>query len=143
MPELSLEEELVADLRMTRQVIEERGHTRGHLISFDDSVCMTGAAAIAVEGTKFVDYVKTSGDGAYADKYDWDSRTVRLLEALSAFSPHYGRGRRAMKRFIRSIVGYNDGAMNKEEALAWVDKALSHAEKALAEAGRMSVEEEL
>lgn len=142
--ELSMEEELLADLWTTRQVIQERGHTRGYLINpQDDSVCMTGAAAIAVQGVEFIDYVKSGRDNAFADKFDWEPRTVRLLEALAAFSPAYGRGRNAMKRFIRRIVGYNDGPCNKDEALKWVDKAIEHAEKAVAEAGRMSVEEEL
>lgn len=142
--ELSLEEELLADLRMTRQVIEERGHTQGYLINPDtDEVCMTGAAAIAVQGVEFIDYVKAGNDNAFADKFDWDSRTVRLLEALAAYSPKHGSGRNAMRRFIRSIVGYNDGPCSKTEALKWVDKAIGHAEKAVAEIGRMSVEEEL
>lgn len=145
MYELSLDEELVADLRTTRQVIEDRGHTRGALIDGADgegSVCLTGAAGIAVEGVRFIDWVK-AGHNGYGEDFDWTPRSVRLLEALAEFSPYNGRGRRIITKFIRGIVGYNDGPINKESALAWIDKAISQAEKALAEAGRMSVEDDL
>jgi hypothetical protein len=140
----TLEEELLADLRITRQVLVERGHTQGYLINPQtDAVCLTGAAGIAVQGVQFIDWVKAGHHGSFGEGFGWDSRTVRLLEALAAGSPRHGIGRRAMNRFIRGIVGYNDGHCNMEEALRWVDTAIEHAEKAVAEAGRMSAEEEL
>jgi hypothetical protein len=141
--ELSLEEELLADLRMTRQVLEEHGHTQYRLMNADKAVCMTGAALIATEGAAFIDYIERGGNNSDAADFDFSPRSVRLLEALASYSPHYGRGRRAMKRFISRIISYNDGPVNKDQALRWVDKAIEHAEKAVAEVGRMSVEEEL
>jgi len=143
--DLSVEEELLADLRMTRQVLEERGHTRCYLINPNNgSVCLTGAAAIAVEGVKFIDHVQTTRDNGSGSLFDWSPRTVRLLEALAEFSPAYrGHGRSALAKFVNRIIRGNDGPTNYDAALMWVDKAISKAEKAVAEEGRMSVEEEL
>jgi len=123
------EEELLSDLKMTKQVLIERGHTQGYLISHSGSVCMTGAAGVAVEGAKFIAWCSVDDRRAtLGGNYAWSDRSKRLLEALSNEVPQveYGRG---LIHLIQRIVTHNDNSTRMPQAMEWVDRAIAKAQQ--------------
>jgi hypothetical protein len=142
-------ENLRDDITATKSLFETKGWTPGTLyretrMTGEDSgpnyragsMCMTGAAGMAVEGSSFLGWIRRTSMYGTPVGYRFQARTSVLLMFLAETganlwrvsdkydfaSAPYSQG---AQMAVSQIIGINDDLNDQEDAIRWVDKALA------------------
>jgi hypothetical protein len=99
-------------LKLTKEILLERGRCGGELVEQDGKCCLLGAVGLAVFGDDW--------DPAYTDLEKFDA--ARVISALSAFVPNM-----YTEDLIERLWRFNDRNKSDDVVFAVLDKAIEAA----------------